>query len=130
MSDPRRYPQAEAYLEAANERRLVVPRCLDCGDHFFPPRVVCPYCLGDHVELEESRGTGSLYSYSVVRTDGHPDRGEEAPYPVALVDLDDGPVVFSTVADCDPADLSVGMDLAVEFQALDGNQLYPVFVPD
>lgn len=130
MSDPRMYPQARSYLEAANERRLIVPRCLDCEAHFFPPRVVCPYCLGDDVEFAESDGRGTLYSYSVVRTEGHPDRGSDAPYPIALVALDDGPIMFSTVVDCAIADLAVDMVLAVDFEALSGAQLYPVFRPD
>jgi len=129
MSDPRRYPQAEAYLEAANEGRLVVPYCRGCDEHFFPPRVVCPYCLGDDLAFEESAGQGSLYSFSVVRTEGHPDRGSEAPYPVALVELDDGPVIFSTVVGCEPGELSVGMALEVAFEELSDDQFYPVFEP-
>lgn len=129
MIDPPGYPHAEAYLEAANERRLIVPHCRDCGDHFFPPRVACPYCLGVDLDFEESDGRGTLYSFSVVRTEGHPDRGNKAPYPVALVELDDGPVIFSTVVDCDHGDLSVGIELTVRFEELSEDQLYPVFRP-
>lgn len=129
MSAPPSYPQAEAYLEAAAEHQLVVPLCLDCDEYFFPPRVVCPYCLGDDLILEESDGRGALYSFSIVRTEGHPGRGNAAPYPVALVELDDGPVIFSTVVECDPNKLSVGMGLTVEFRELTEGQPYPVFVP-
>lgn len=129
MPDPVIHPHAATYLEAANERRLVVPHCRDCETSFFPPRVACPYCLSDELGFTSVEGDGTLYSYSVVRTESHPDRGGEAPYPVALVELDDGPVLFSTVVDCPLTDLSVGMELTVTFEELTEGQLYPVFAP-
>lgn len=122
-------PAVEAYWEAADDRRLVVPVCEDCGETFFPPRAACPYCLSRDLSHRESAGTGEVYSYSVVRVDGHPTMGDRAPYVVALVALDDGPTVFSTVTDCAVSEVSVGMDLAVDFERLDGDQLYPVFAP-
>lgn len=79
--------------------------------------------------VEESSGNGTLYSYSVVRIGSHPSRGKEAPYPIALVELEEGPVVFSTVIDCVLKDLSVGMDLTVAFEELSADQLHPVFTP-
>lgn len=129
MDNPLVDLNVETFLRAANQHRLVYPECTACAGHFFPPRVACPYCLSDDIAFVESDGLGRLYSYSVVRTDGHPDRGTEAPYPVALVQLDDGPIIFSTVIDCDPAALTVGMPLTVEFEPFSADQQYPVFTP-
>lgn len=117
------------YFDAANDERLVVPACADCGETHFPPRVVCPYCLSSEVTLQESNGRGRVYSFTVIRGDSHPTRGSAAPYVVALVDLDDGPIVFTGLVDCDLDSLSVGMAVDVRFDRLDGEQRYPVFTP-
>lgn len=117
------------YWAAANRREFVVPACPSCEKTFFPPREVCPYCLDDGVVLRESGGVGSVYSFSVVRTDAHPALGSQAPYVVALVALEDGPTLFSRVVDCDPAEVRVGQSVRVAFRELVEGQLYPVFAP-
>jgi uncharacterized OB-fold protein len=127
--DELRPPAVDAYWEAVDEGRLVVPVCPDCGTSFFPPRVACPYCLGTDIGLRETGGTGEIYSYSTVRVDSHPARGTDAPYPVCLVTLDDGPTLFSTVLDCPVDELAVGMRVTVDFDDLGGDRQYPVFVP-
>ena len=52
-------------------------------------------------------GRGELYSFSVLR---QPPDGYEAfaPYPVALVRLEEGPLVSAQLTDCGEADLSIG----------------------
>lgn len=122
-------PAVAAYWEAVEEGRLLFPVCPDCEASFFPPRAACPYCLGRDIELRESNGTGEVHSYSIVRVDSHPARGTDAPYPVCLVSLDDGPTLFSTVLACPLDDLRVGLAVSVAFDTLGGDRLYPVFVP-
>ena len=126
--DPLHWPVVVEYLEHAADGRLVVPECRDCGESHFPPRVVCPYCLSSALDLRESAGKGTLYSFSVVHLDYHPTWGERRPYVNALVALDDGPTVFANVVECDPEALSVGDPLTVTFEAVDGTPL-PMFRP-
>lgn len=124
------FPQVEAYWEGAQEKRLLVPVCEECNATYFPPRVACPHCLASETTLRESAGTGTVYTYSIVRSDMHPVMGEQAPYPVALVDLDDGPTVFSTLVDCPLESVEVGMAVSVTFRELTDEQfLFPVFAP-
>lgn len=126
--DPLHWPLVVSYLDAAADGRLVVPGCADCGEAFFPPRAVCPYCLSSSVDLRESAGEGTVYAYSVVHLEYHPTWGEETPYVNALVDLDDGPVVFGNLVDCDPDDIEVGLPVEVRFEPVDGRPL-PMFAP-
>ncbi|WP_411965886.1 Zn-ribbon domain-containing OB-fold protein [Haloferax sp. YSMS24] len=128
-ADPLHWPLVTEYLDYAADGRLMVPECRDCEEAHFPPRVVCPYCLSSSVELRESDGHGTLYSFSVVHLEYHPTWGNETPYVNALVSLDDGPTVFANVVDCDPASLSVGDSLTVTFEAIE-EQLLPMFRPD
>lgn len=121
-------PAVEAYWDAAADGRLTVPQCDECEETFFPPRAACPYCLSESLRLIEATGTGEVYSYSIVRTDGHPAR-QEPPYPIALISLDDGPTVFSTIVDCPVDDVAVGMRVTAEFKELGSERVLPVFTP-
>ena len=53
-------------------------------------------------------GRGTVYSYTTVFD---PPAGFEAyaPYPVALVKLDEGPMVTAQLTDLDPDDVRIGM---------------------
>jgi uncharacterized OB-fold protein len=117
-----------AYLDHAAEGRLAVPECRDCGETHFPPRVVCPYCLSSALDLRESAGEGTVYSFSVVHLDYHPEWGDETPYVNALVDLDDGPVVFANLVGCDPETVAVDDPVTVTFRRV-GDRTLPMFTP-
>ena len=88
--------------------RLVGEICEKCGTRIFPPRDVCPEC--ETVEQREVAfsGRGQVYSYSTVY---HPPRGFEefAPYTVALVKLDEGPMVTAQLTDVDGDQIEIGM---------------------
>ena len=69
---------------------LVGEICPHCQGKIFPPRDVCPHCGGEAREPYAFSGHGKVYSYTVV---ADPPAGFErnAPYAVALVQLDEGP---------------------------------------
>ena len=54
---------------------------------------------------------------------------ERLPYVAAVVDLVEGPRVMTTVVDCDPAALTIGMELQVAYREIDDDVTVPVFVP-
>lgn len=126
--DALHWPLVAAYFDHVADGRLAVPECGDCGETHFPPRVVCPYCLSSSVELRESTGRGTVYSFTVVHLDHHPTWGDEAPYVNALVSLDDGPTVFGNLVACDPAAVAVGDPVRATFESVDGLPL-PMFAP-
>ena len=55
------------YWNAARERRLVIRKCSACGELHFMPRHLCPVCWSDQLEWVESKGTGSVHSFTVIR---------------------------------------------------------------
>lgn len=85
-------------------------RCEDCGERVFPARPVCPECRGRNMRPYRFRGRGELYSYSTMY---HAPEGYESyvPYIVALVRLEEGPLVTAQLSDVDPAELRLGMPL-------------------
>ena len=65
-------------------------RCGGCAAAIHPPRPMCPVCGSRDLRFEESAGRGAVYSSSDVHT-------REETYNVALVDLDEGYRVMTTV---------------------------------
>lgn len=88
--------------------RLIGEVCNTCGAKIFPPRDVCPECEAPAQEPFLFSGRGEVYSYSTVY---NPPKGFEefAPYTVALVQLEEGPLVAAQLTDLDEGELRIGM---------------------
>lgn len=88
--------------------RLVGEVCEGCGARIFPPRDMCPECEAPAKTPFTFSGRGQVYSYSTVY---HPPRGFEefAPYTVALVKLEEGPMLTAQLTDVDADDVHIGM---------------------
>ena len=82
--------------------------CDHCGVKLFPPRDVCLECKEPAQTLYTFTGIGEVYSYTVVH---NAPAGFEhnVPYVIALVQLEEGPVVTSQLTDIDPEEVSIGM---------------------
>lgn len=86
---------------------LVGEVCESCGSKLFPPRDVCPECQAPAKTPYVFSGKGEVYSYTTVY---EPPTGYEefAPYTVALVKLEEGPLITAQLTDLD-GEPSVGM---------------------
>ena len=89
---------------------LVGEICESCGEKLFPPRDVCPACQQPASEPFAFSGRGKVYSHSVVR---QAPRGFEefAPYTVALVRLDEGPLIAAQITDLESEEVRIGMEV-------------------
>ena len=87
---------------------LVGTECLACGAKQFPPRPVCPGCNSREVQPFAFSGQGEVYSYSTLF---QAPLGYEGfiPYTVALVKLEEGPLVTAQLTDMDNNVAQVGM---------------------
>jgi uncharacterized OB-fold protein len=82
--------------------------CNECGAKLFPPRDVCPECTKPAYEPYAFSGNGKVYSYSTVYQ--APTGYEEfVPYTVALVELDEGPLVTAQLTDVEQDEVEIGM---------------------
>jgi len=73
-----------------------------------PPRDVCPECDAPAKTPYTFSGRGEVYSYSTVY---HPPAGfeETVPYTVALVRLEEGPLITAQLTDVDADEVEIGM---------------------
>jgi uncharacterized OB-fold protein len=98
---------AKHWRQRAARYRLEGQRHRESGAVRFPPEPATgaaaeawePYVLS---------GAGMIYSFSVVR---QPPAGyeEQAPYLLALVKLDEGPLITAQLTDCDPEQVAIDM---------------------
>jgi len=88
--------------------RLVGEVCDRCGVAIFPPRDVCPECEAPARTPFTFSGRGEVYSYSTIY---HPPAGfeEAVPYTVALVRLEEGPLVTAQLTDVRAEEVEIGM---------------------
>lgn len=123
-------PVADAFTEpwwaACRNHRLMVRACRSCGEVHFPPRPACPRCWSADVEWREVTGAGRIYTYSVVRENDLAAFRGALPYIVAIVELDEGPRLMTTLVDSPAATIVVGAAVQVVF-ADRGEWTFPAF---
>lgn len=82
--------------------------CPHCDKKIFPPRDLCPHCGEDARTTYAFSGRGEVYSYT--RVNQAPAGFEEqAPYTVALVRLEEGPMVTAQLTDVQEDQIEIGM---------------------
>lgn len=97
---------------------LIGTKCTTCGKVYFPPRVICPECRRNgKLENIQFKGTGKIHSFSIVRTPID-DFKTIAPYPVAIIELDEGAKVTSQIVDADIDNIEIGDPVEMVFRKI------------
>ncbi|MEV7005093.1 Zn-ribbon domain-containing OB-fold protein [Streptosporangium sp. NPDC051022] len=124
---PRPTPDTRPYWDAAARGELSLPKCEDCGLLFFYPRSVCPGCSSLSLRWVPLSGRARLHSYLISHL---PSPGFEVPYAVAVVELEEGPRMMSSIVGVpqDPEHLVLDMELRVVFETHGGVSV-PKFTP-
>ena len=108
-----------------NQQRytLMGEECPSCSTKIFPPRDVCLECAAPAKELFALTGLGEVYSFSTVYNAPAGFEGM-APYTVAMVKLDEGPVVTAQLTDVDLDEIQIGMPVEMVTRKLrtDGDE--------
>jgi len=102
---------------------LVGEVCPHCNDKIFPPRDVCPHCGGEAKKEFTFSGRGEVYSYTMMQ-DAPSGFEETTPYTVALVKLEEGPVVTAQLTDLGNNQVKIGMPVEMVTRRLksDGDE--------
>lgn len=110
-------PETEFFWEKVRQHELWIQRCKDCNHPYFYPRPLCPRCLSRNVEWFKASGRGTLYSYMINHRPA-PGFEEEAPYAIAIVQLEEGPRMMTNIVGIEntPEKLVLDMPLEVTFE--------------
>jgi hypothetical protein len=113
-----------AWRDALAEGRWLIQRSKSAGKSVFYPRELTPGTGEDDLEWVEPSGLGTVYSFTVVN------RREEqgGPYNVAVVELDEGPRMMTTVLGAPDDALKIGLRVRGRVEG-EGREARVVFEP-
>jgi uncharacterized OB-fold protein len=126
--EPRVNLETAPFWDGCARGVLTLPRCERCQGLIWYPRRFCPECGSRDVDWVEVAGTGTIYSFTVIRTGSGAYRAV-APYVVAYIELDEGPRLMSNVVDVDPSEVAIGRRVRVVFDPAGDHAAIPRFTP-
>lgn len=114
---------------AAAEHRLVLPRCSRCATFRFPPAPFCWRCRSQGLEWVDHDGTGTVYSFTVIRHAVIPELRAALPLVAAVVELagTGGCRLVANVVGADPDEMAVGRAVRVDWYDVREGTALPVF---
>jgi uncharacterized OB-fold protein len=117
-------PVSKEYWDAAARGELLYQECPSCGHRQHYPRAVCTNCAATP-EYRTAAGTGTIHTFTIVRQTGAAPFKDWVPYPVAMVELDEGPRILGNVVGVGVDDVKIGQRVQVKF----GDAGEGVFLP-
>ena len=124
---PRPTALSQPYWDGCRQGVLLLQQCPGCGEFQFYPRIICSSCGGGNLNWQASSGKGSVASFTIVQrgiTADYP-----APYVLALIDLEEGPRMMSSLIDVVAEDVRVGLSVEVTFTDWSDDIAVPEFRP-
>lgn len=113
-------------------RELVLNRCATCGRYHAPMRPMCPSCWSWDVVPTPVSGRGVVHLAIGLRQGPAADGVDysSGPYPVVTVELaeQDGLRFTSTMVDCDPDEVRIGVPVELVWIERSGAP-FPAFRP-
>ena len=99
---------------------LIGSHCTGCDMYHYPPRAMCSGCHRESLgKMKEHRfaGTGQIVANTVVY---QPQQGYEmhGPYPMAMIEMDEGARITAQIVDVAPEMVKRGMRVEAVFRKL------------
>ncbi len=84
-------------------------KCINCGKAYYYPRDNCPICGSGNLEIKQSSGNGTIYSYTKFNNGFY-----------GIISFSEG---FKTYMDITGDDPEIGMEIQVKFKKINDNLL-------
>jgi uncharacterized OB-fold protein len=94
-------PTIEQYQKNIEEENFRAYKCVECNAIIAPPSGSCYSCGSNKMEWAEVSGKGKLVSFTVIHI-APEEFQEEAPYIIAIIELEEGTRVTSRLLGYDP----------------------------
>lgn len=123
----------QPFWDAAKGDQLVCQQCTNCETFRMPPSPFCFNCQSRDHDFTELPGTGTIYSFTVVRHPLHPDLIDACPYVAGVVELDGtqgaGARMLVNIIDVDPDEVKIGDPVEIVFEHVNDEMSTPRFRP-
>ncbi len=118
-------PQATAlsapFWDGLKAHEVRIQQCEDNGHWLFYPRSHCPVCGSRRLAWRRVSGEGTLYTYTIARVPTLPEFSDEMPQMLAVVKLDEGPQLNTTLVGTGESALRVGLRVRPVFDERPGD---------
>jgi uncharacterized OB-fold protein len=104
------------FWEATRRGELQLQRCKDCRYVWYPAGTNCPKCLSTNFEWSAMSGRGTVWSFIVYHHCWHRAFEKDMPYNVAMIQLEEGPIVITNIVNVPNDSIKVGMPVKVVFE--------------
>lgn len=115
-------PTSWPFWEGLRRHEVRIQRCETCRAWVFYPRTNCPECLSPRLAWETVSGHGRLHAFTLARIPTAPFFADEVPQKLALVELEEGVRIPSTLVGVEEDEIEIGMPLAPVFEATQGGE--------
>jgi uncharacterized OB-fold protein len=116
-------PTSKPFWDGLREGKVRLQRCRNCSRWVHYPRSNCPYCLSDDLEWQEVSGNATLYTFTIARRATAPQFQDEVPQKIAVVELDEGMRLTTTLVNVEESAIQVGMRLRPVFEDVQGTDV-------
>jgi len=122
MSRPLPRPTAETkpFWEGCARGVVRYQCCADCGTVQLIPRSLCASCQSTSMRWNDSAGYGRIVTYTTVHRAPTPAFREEAPYVIAIVDMEEGFRLMTNVAGGPAAAPAIGQRVRIGMREIEG----------
>jgi hypothetical protein len=117
------------FYRFCKQHELRFQRCTACATWRHMPRESCAACGAFDWSWERVRGSGKVFSWTVIQRALHPGFTEEVPYAAVIVELDEGVRMVTQVVGIEPAKLYLDMPVEVVFDDVTPEVTLPKFRP-
>ncbi len=117
------------FFEGAKNGRLTIQHCEDCGCYRVIAGPRCDACRSANLTFVAASGQATLFTFAVMHQRYHPAFYDELPYPLAVVELEEGPRLLTSLVGVESAQLKMGMKLKAVFVEIGQDIFLPKFTP-
>ncbi|MGV8805928.1 MAG: bifunctional OB-fold nucleic acid binding domain-containing protein/MaoC family dehydratase [Polaromonas sp.] len=125
---PQPTPISAPFWDGLKAHEVRLQQC-EHGHWLFFPRMHCPTCGSRQLTWKTVSGEGTLYTFTVARVPTLPEFSDEMPQLLAVVELQQGVHINTTMVGVQPEDLRVGQRVRPVFDERPGSVTLLRFTP-
>lgn len=101
--------RTQPFWDGLKAHRLDIQQCDACHAWVFFPRLHCPKCFSQTLSWKTVSGQGELLTYTLSHLPTMPEFADDLPQKLAVVRLDEGPHINTTLVGLEVDQIKVGM---------------------
>lgn len=115
------------FWQSCRNHALELQLCGTCRTYLYYPVYMCPECGSDELVWTPVSGRGSIHSLTVTTRSSFETDG---PLVVALVELEEGPIMMSNIVTPEPGKLRIGDAVTIVYEDVAPEITLPMFRPE